>query len=203
MTLIGTVIYVPPKDDEAGKFVPFAGDASSTLVSALLDGTQGQTVRVFRCDETDLCLNPTFEQMSLANAKAIRPRVALLIGNMVDAIRADTAIGNAEKELLQVASVGFRSKGTMTNLPRDENRTPGKASAKERVRGQGPGAVGSASLAPLRPGAERECVRDPRTRTPRPQEHRCRRCGIERVISPAPLFAPTLPPATMKIGQEP
>ena len=74
-------------------------------MSALLDGTQGQTVRVFRCDETDLCLNPTFEQMSLANAKAIRPRVALLIGNMVDAIRADTAIGNAEKELLQVASV--------------------------------------------------------------------------------------------------
>ncbi|UAB79237.1 conjugal transfer protein TraH [Erythrobacter sp. SCSIO 43205] len=105
MTLIGTVIYVPPKDDEAGKFVPFAGDASSTLVSALLDGTQGQTVRVFRCDETDLCLNPTFEQMSLSNAKAIRPRVALLIGNMVDAIRTDTAIGNAEKELLQVASV--------------------------------------------------------------------------------------------------
>jgi len=105
MTLIGTVIYVPPKDDEAGKFVPFAGDASSTLVSALLDGTQGQSVRVFRCDETDQCLNPTFQQMSLSNAKAIRPRVAQLIGNMVDAIRTDTAIGNAEKELLQVASV--------------------------------------------------------------------------------------------------
>jgi conjugative transfer pilus assembly protein TraH len=43
--------------------------------------------------------------MSLSNAKAIRPRVALLIGTMVDAIRADTAIGNAEKELLQVAAV--------------------------------------------------------------------------------------------------
>src|SRR3546814_15536837 len=43
MTLIGTVIYVPPKDDEPGKFVPFAGDASSTLVTTLLDGTQGQT----------------------------------------------------------------------------------------------------------------------------------------------------------------
>jgi conjugative transfer pilus assembly protein TraH len=105
MTLIGTVIYVPPKDDEAGRFVPFAGDASSTLVSALLDGTQGQSVRVFRCDETDLCLNPTFQQMSLSNTKAIRPRVAQLIGNMVDAIRTDTAIGSAEKELLQVASV--------------------------------------------------------------------------------------------------
>src|SRR3546814_13333299 len=28
MKLIGTVIYVPPKDDEPGTFVPFAGDAS-------------------------------------------------------------------------------------------------------------------------------------------------------------------------------
>src|SRR3546814_3880577 len=37
MTLIGTVIYVPPRDDEPGKFVPFAGDASSTLVTALLE----------------------------------------------------------------------------------------------------------------------------------------------------------------------
>ena len=72
--------------------------------------------------------------------------------------------------------------------PRHKNRTPAKAAAKERMRGQEPGAVGSASLAPLRPGAGRECVRDSRTRTPRPQEHRCRRCGIERVTSPAPLF---------------
>jgi len=105
MTLIGTVIYVPPRDDEPGKFVPFAGDASSTLVTALLDGTQGQSVRVFQCDEPDQCLNPTFQQMSLTSAKAIRPRVARLIGSMVEAIRSDTAIGDEEKELLQVASV--------------------------------------------------------------------------------------------------
>ena len=105
MTLIGTVIYVPPEDEEAGKFVPFGGDASSTLVTALLDGTQGQTVRVLACDEPDQCLNPTFETMSLAASRAIRPRVAASIGRMVDAIRADTAIGEAEKELLQVASV--------------------------------------------------------------------------------------------------
>ena len=105
MTLIGTVIYVPPKDEEPGRFVPFAGDASSTLVTALLDGTQGQSVRVFQCDEPDQCLNPSFQQLSLASAKAIRPRVALMIGNMVEAIRTDTAIGETEKELLQVASL--------------------------------------------------------------------------------------------------
>src|SRR3546814_14978387 len=43
--------------------------------------------------------------MSLSSAKAIRPRVAALIGSMVTAIRSDTAIGDAEKALLQVASV--------------------------------------------------------------------------------------------------
>ena len=31
MTLIGTVIYVPPRDDEPGKFVPFAGDLEDIL----------------------------------------------------------------------------------------------------------------------------------------------------------------------------
>ncbi len=105
MTLIGTVIYEPPGDNAPGKLIPFAGDASSTLVTALLDGTSGQIIKVFDCDEADACLNPTFRNMSLATSKAIRPRVAALITSMVDAIRTDTAIGNAEKELLQVASV--------------------------------------------------------------------------------------------------
>jgi hypothetical protein len=27
MTLLGTIIYVPPKDDEPGKFVPIVGEA--------------------------------------------------------------------------------------------------------------------------------------------------------------------------------
>ena len=105
MTLIGTVIYVPPSDDTPGKFTAFAGDASSTLVTALLDGTQGQTIRVLDCDEPDQCLDPTFRNMSLATSKAIRPRVAKLIGAMVEAIRSDRAIGEPEKELLQVSSV--------------------------------------------------------------------------------------------------
>lgn len=105
MTLIGTIIYVPPKDEEAGKFVPFAGDASSTLVTALLDGTQGQPVRIFDCDEPDKCLNPGFKTLSLPTSKALRPRVAGLIEGMVEAIRTDSAISEAQKELLQVASI--------------------------------------------------------------------------------------------------
>ena len=105
MTLIGTIIYVPPKDSEPGKFVPFAGDASSTLVTALLDGTQGASVKVFDCDEPDKCLNPTFKTLNIATSKALRPRVSALIDGMVEAIRSDTPITEPQKELLQVASV--------------------------------------------------------------------------------------------------
>ena len=105
MTLIGTIIYVPPKDNEVGKFVPYAGDASSTLVTALLDGTQGASVKVFDCDEPDACLNPGFKTLNIAASKALRPRVAALIDGMVEAIRTDTPITEAQKELLQVASV--------------------------------------------------------------------------------------------------
>lgn len=105
MTLIGTIIYIPPKDDQPGNFIPFAGDASSTLVTALLDGTQGAPVKIFECDEPDKCLDPTFKSLSLATSKAIRPRVTALIDGMVQAIRDDTPITGAQKELLQVASV--------------------------------------------------------------------------------------------------
>lgn len=105
MTLIGTVIYIPPKDNDAGKFVPFAGDASSSLVTALLDGTSGNPVRVFSCDEPEQCLNPTFRSLDVPASKALRPRVSALIDGMVQAIRDDTPITDPQKELLQVASV--------------------------------------------------------------------------------------------------
>ena len=105
MTLLGTIIYIPPTDDQPGKFVPIAGDASSTLVTSLLDGTSGSNVLIYDCDEPDKCLDPGFKPLSLPASKALRPRVAALIAGMVDAIREDTPITEAQKELLQVASI--------------------------------------------------------------------------------------------------
>ena len=105
MTLVGTVIYQPPKDDTPGRFVPVAGDASSTLVSALLDGSSGGAVKIFHCDEPDQCLNPGLAALSVPASKALRPRIAALIDGMVQAIRDDTPITAAQKELLQVSSV--------------------------------------------------------------------------------------------------
>ncbi|KEO86843.1 conjugal transfer protein TraH [Erythrobacter sp. JL475] len=105
MTLLGTIIYIPPTDDQPGKFVPITGDASSTLVTSLLDGTSGSNVLIYDCDEPDKCLDPGFKPLSLPASKALRPRVAALIAGMVDAIREDTPITEAQKELLQVASI--------------------------------------------------------------------------------------------------
>ncbi len=105
MTLLGTIIYVPPKDDESGKFVPIVGESSSTLVTSLLDGTTGTGVLLFHCDEPDKCLDPGFKSLKLPASKALRPRVAALIGGMIQAIHDDTPITEGQKELLQVASI--------------------------------------------------------------------------------------------------
>ena len=105
MTLLGTIIYVPPKDDEPGKFVPIVGESSSTLVTSLLDGTTGGNVLIFHCDEADKCLDPGFRSLNLPVSKSLRHRVSALIDGMVQAIRDDTPITAAQKELLQVSSV--------------------------------------------------------------------------------------------------
>jgi len=90
MTLLGTIIYVPPKDDEPGKFVPIFGEASSTLVTSLLDGTSGGgaggNVLIFHCDEPDKCLDPGFRSLNLPVSKSLRRRVSVLIDGMVQAI---------------------------------------------------------------------------------------------------------------------
>src|SRR3546814_9914362 len=36
MTLIGTVIYVPPRDDEPGKFVPFRSEEHTSELQSLM-----------------------------------------------------------------------------------------------------------------------------------------------------------------------
>lgn len=105
MTMVGTIIYVPPTDKDPGRFQPLSGDTSSTLVTALLDGTSGGQVQVYHCDTDDKCLSPSLAPLAVAQGKAIRPRVTALIDGMVDAIRTDSPISPEQKELLQLASV--------------------------------------------------------------------------------------------------
>jgi conjugative transfer pilus assembly protein TraH len=105
MTMVGTIIYVPPTDSQPGKFQPLSGDTSSTLVTALLDGTASGPVQIYRCDTEDLCLNPALSPLNVPLSKALRSRVSGLIDGMVEAIRTDSAITAQQKELLQIASL--------------------------------------------------------------------------------------------------
>ena len=109
MTMVGTLVYVPPKDGGTGVFNPIQGDSSSALVTALLDGTDtGSTVKIWQCDASedgDACLNPTLGTLSVPASKALRPRVAAMLTDMVGAIVADTAISAQDQGLLQMVSI--------------------------------------------------------------------------------------------------
>lgn len=106
MTMVGTIIYVPAKDTAQGVYNPIEGDTSSNLVTALLDGTASTTPpKIWKCDETENCLNPTLVDMPVATAKALRPRVTVLLDGIVAAMTDDTALTTDQKSLLQVASL--------------------------------------------------------------------------------------------------
>ena len=109
MTLVGTIIYVPPgsDDDARGRYDPIPGDASSELVSALLDGTAATDVRILKCPAADIdaCLDPTTQSLDIAPANALRPRIAALLDSMAEKIVSDEPLSSPEKALLQTASI--------------------------------------------------------------------------------------------------
>lgn len=109
MTMVGTIIYVPATDSGPGTFNPIEGDTSSTLVTALLDGTTAATpVQIWQCDPgeaDDACINPTLVTLTVPVSSALRTRVAALLDQMVTATVNDTAVPPAAAELLQVASL--------------------------------------------------------------------------------------------------
>jgi conjugative transfer pilus assembly protein TraH len=109
MTMVGTIIYVPAKDNAPGAFNPIEGDTSSSLVTALLDGTTAASpVRIWQCDASepdDACINPVLTTLTVPASAALRTRVAALLDQMVTATVNDTAVPPAAVELLQVASL--------------------------------------------------------------------------------------------------
>ena len=107
MTMLGTVIYVPASDTDPGVYNPIAGDVSTTLVTALLDGTTATgPVKVWTCDTSDPCVNPTLQNMPALDAtKAIKARVKALIDAMAVGMNSDTPLTAQQIALLQVASL--------------------------------------------------------------------------------------------------
>lgn len=107
MTLVGTVIFIPPTDDSsaAGPKVVTEGAGDEAIVTALLDGTATAPVKVLKCDENDKCLQPTLQSLSISSSQALRPRVKDLIVSMSSKVKSDTALSPMEIGILGATSI--------------------------------------------------------------------------------------------------
>ncbi|UVO53789.1 conjugal transfer protein TraH [Sphingomonas sp. SUN039] len=106
MTIIGTVVTKPSPDKTKGTIIQKFGPGDDSIVEALLDGTQYQGVKVdiLKCNDAE-CLDVGTQRLFIDTNQAIRPRVRAMLLDMVLHIQADTAITDAEKTLLNVASL--------------------------------------------------------------------------------------------------
>ena len=93
MAVTGTLIVTAPTSDAdtSGPRVrilePLALDRRVT--ETLMEG--GGALPVYRCDTPNLCLNPSLGTVTIPADRGFRARVAELLRDLVDAVRADTA----------------------------------------------------------------------------------------------------------------
>lgn len=105
MTLVGTVVTTPASGASAGGKVVMFGPAEDAVVTALLDGTaDAPPVKMLRCND-DACLDVGEQVLSVPATAALRPRIAAMIKSMSGKIRSDTALDDAEKQLLNMATI--------------------------------------------------------------------------------------------------
>ena len=104
MTLTGTIITIAPTSDNAPpKHNPIPPRAAGDdMVKALVEGG---TVQIQRCDETDKCLNPSLQSVTIAASTALKIKAAAEIRKMRDAIRD----GNQDIPDSAVALLGMTS----------------------------------------------------------------------------------------------
>ena len=135
MSVSGTVIVTAPTSDgdEAGPRVrvlePLALDRRVTEI--LMEG--GGDLPVYRCDETVRCLNPTLGRVSVPAGRGFRTRVAELLRDLVDAVRADTAPAAEALGLVNLTTLPvYRVVNTAAAYPGRGGRPGGR-----RARGSG------------------------------------------------------------------
>ena len=107
MSVTGTMIVTAPVSDgdSSGPRVrilePLALDRRVTEV--LMEG--GAELPVYRCDTTDFCLNPALGRLTIPAGGGFRGRVATLLRDLVDAVRADTPPAPAALGLVNLTTL--------------------------------------------------------------------------------------------------
>ena len=129
MSITGTMIVTAPTSDgdASGPRIrilePLALDRRITEV--LMEG--GGELPVYRCDETSRCLDPTLGRLTIPAGRGFRGRVATLLRDLVDAVRADTAPAPAALGLVnltvlpvyRVANVAAAYRGAVVDQEMD------------------------------------------------------------------------------------
>jgi conjugative transfer pilus assembly protein TraH len=96
MSVSGTIISRRNQDRLEMKVLP-SKSTDTTLLSALIKGQI--PVQIYKCDDAreDKCLAPTFQTVTLPEAKALHGRVQTLLDSISQKVRMDQALSNVEK----------------------------------------------------------------------------------------------------------
>lgn len=96
MTLVGSIIVRKSGDNYQTTTLPGHSDREDVL-SGLLNG--GQTP-IYKCDETDKCLNPSMANINLSEQKALLKKTHATLESLVNKIHEDEEATQEEKDFL-------------------------------------------------------------------------------------------------------
>ncbi|MBA3814729.1 MAG: conjugal transfer protein TraH [Alphaproteobacteria bacterium] len=96
MTISGTIVSRRVNERVEAIVLP-SKSGDSTLLSALIQGLI--PVEIYKCDDTnaDKCLNPTFQTITLPEAKALHGKVQSLLQSISQKVRVDGALSVEER----------------------------------------------------------------------------------------------------------
>jgi conjugative transfer pilus assembly protein TraH len=105
MSLSGSIIVRPNggDDDAAASFICIPSlAANKDLLRALL---HGGTATIYKCDETDNCLSPLINKITIAEEKSLGFQVKKILHDIAQKIQDNTAITKTEIGLLQATGL--------------------------------------------------------------------------------------------------
>lgn len=103
MSLVGTVIYTAPGNDNSAGSFAFMGGGDDALITALLDGGSG--AKVYSCGGDADCLTPSLQTVTIASSVALKPRVYGLVSDIRARMMAEQTLTSEEVGLLGATSI--------------------------------------------------------------------------------------------------
>ncbi|WP_428980713.1 conjugal transfer pilus assembly protein TraH [Erwinia billingiae] len=98
MSLTGTLIF-----NNQGNITPLTPlTTNQDILRAMLNGGKA---KIYRCDTTDLCLNPTLSDVSISEANALNGQVRAMLTSIQNKAVSDTALSEKEKGFISSTKV--------------------------------------------------------------------------------------------------